>query len=452
MADPKTQIRQLLALINKSAEEAILEYEKTSTGVPAPGQPHAHELDSAPDAVELKSALRVLEGACESLCTTLAQPMHTLMNRSMPFEAQCIRIAINYKIADALRTHPQGRHIDNLAKDTGLNAGKLVHVMRLLATRGCFNEVALDTFTNNRVSLNLVSTNPVADILGLFSEECTLAVNSLYDVLKDPEYGPDITPLKSSFMYSVKGEMSEGSFFDWLNNHTTRRERFGRAMIGWSTLTGSMAVVKHFPWNKYKTFCDVGSGLGHLSLALVRAHPHLDITLQDLPGPLQAAKGLWNKEFSSGVTSGKVKFVELDFMKQAPVANQDIYYLLIHVQLKHIIHSWPDQVAVGIMKKLASVLPPNGRVLIHEFVTQSAAESAYANDAGLERAPLPLLPNYGSGQVRTYSQDVTMMSIFNALERNIDDFAKLGKESGLELVKAWDYAETVVIEYKLQGA
>ena len=77
-----SDIEALLELIQSAAYSAVEEYRKTGHGVPSPDDASLHPLDSAPDALALKMAIRVLEGACERLCTTLAQPMHTIANVS----------------------------------------------------------------------------------------------------------------------------------------------------------------------------------------------------------------------------------------------------------------------------------------------------------------------------------------------------------------------------------
>ena len=88
-------------------------------------------------------------------------------------------------------------------------------------------------------------------------------------------------------------------------------QRFDTAMIAWSELTGVKSVVNSKPvcikihpgqptesipdfrWEDMPqgaTLCDVGSGVGFVPLAIAKAHPHLSITLQDLPEPLEQAK------------------------------------------------------------------------------------------------------------------------------------------------------------------
>ena len=77
---PKARLDALLALINSAAQEAIAVYEKTGD-VPSPET--AHALDNSRGSLGLRNAVRILEGACEQLCTTLAPPRHTLLNASL---------------------------------------------------------------------------------------------------------------------------------------------------------------------------------------------------------------------------------------------------------------------------------------------------------------------------------------------------------------------------------
>ena len=79
MKTPRTKLDALLTLLNSAAQEAIAEYEKMGD---VPSTALAHPLDAQPPTLALRNALRILEGACEQLCTTLAPPAHTLLNVS----------------------------------------------------------------------------------------------------------------------------------------------------------------------------------------------------------------------------------------------------------------------------------------------------------------------------------------------------------------------------------
>jgi hypothetical protein len=54
--------------------------------------------------------------------------------------------------------------------------------------------------------------------------------------------------------------------------------------------------------------------------------------------------------------------------------------------------------------------------------------------------------------VRQYNLDLVMMSLLNAQERTLEGFIKLGKASGLEFVKLWDFGEMSAVEFKLAEA
>jgi 2-polyprenyl-3-methyl-5-hydroxy-6-metoxy-1,4-benzoquinol methylase len=50
-----------------------------------------------------------------------------------------------------------------------------------------------------------------------------------------------------------------------------------------------------FPWEDMlsgSTVCDVGSGVGAISLELAKAYPHLNLTLQDQAHVLEQARGV----------------------------------------------------------------------------------------------------------------------------------------------------------------
>ena len=74
-------VQALLRLINTASEDAMKAYEQHGE-VPALDSPSKHPLDLAEDAVALRKAVRVLEGACEQLCDLLAPPPHTIINVS----------------------------------------------------------------------------------------------------------------------------------------------------------------------------------------------------------------------------------------------------------------------------------------------------------------------------------------------------------------------------------
>jgi len=96
----EAQLEALLEIINSSARQAIAEYRKGCNNVPTISSAELHPLDSSIDNVVLRKAIRLLEGACQQLCASLAPPQRTVLNassisraRQHQFEAHHSKIA-----------------------------------------------------------------------------------------------------------------------------------------------------------------------------------------------------------------------------------------------------------------------------------------------------------------------------------------------------------------------
>jgi hypothetical protein len=63
-------------------------------------------------------------------------------------------------------------------------------------------------------------------------------------------------------------------------------------VINCYSLLISRSTGPEFAWKDMPagtTFCDIGGGIGSVSMALAKAHPHLKVTLQDLPSVIEQA-------------------------------------------------------------------------------------------------------------------------------------------------------------------
>jgi hypothetical protein len=89
MKTPRAKLDALLALLNSAAQDAIAEYERTGD---VPLKESGHPRDS--QHIALKNALRILEGACDQLCTTLAPPTHILL--SVSASVYCLYMVVDY--------------------------------------------------------------------------------------------------------------------------------------------------------------------------------------------------------------------------------------------------------------------------------------------------------------------------------------------------------------------
>jgi ubiquinone/menaquinone biosynthesis C-methylase UbiE len=102
---------------------------------------------------------------------------------------------------------------------------------------------------------------------------------------------------------------------------------------------------------------DVGGGTGKLLATLLSANAHLRGVLFDLPNTVSQAR----RFFASSGLSQRCELVAGDFFKEVPVGH-DAYVLA------HVLHDWPDEQAVEILRNCRKAIARDGRVLILEAV------------------------------------------------------------------------------------
>lgn len=101
---------------------------------------------------------------------------------------------------------------------------------------------------------------------------------------------------------------------------------------------------------------DLGGANGHASVLLAREHPNLRFEVQDLPQIIEAAEG----EIPSDLTD-RVTLKVHDF-KQPQPTQADVYLL------RHILHDWPDQQCIAILRALVPALKPGARIVVNDYV------------------------------------------------------------------------------------
>ncbi|KIK62297.1 hypothetical protein GYMLUDRAFT_58461 [Collybiopsis luxurians FD-317 M1] len=457
-----SHITRLTDLINDAVKDVIMEYAAIGQAVPS--------LDTlepgpfpAPEAVpvQLRKAIQIIEAACAQLSCTVALPGSVLLNHEEP---ACLQVATEAQIADLLLDKPEGLSTSELSARSGLEEAKLTRVMRLLATRHCFKEVKPGVFANNRLSIQLLSTDAMSSIIGYFTDEGLRASSYLNDTLTTPSGTDDDIPFKRS---------SGHRLYDYYRTDRGHKQgkRFTRAMIGWGDVTGKGFLPQAYPWAAQPaetTLCDVGGGNGWVSIGLMRAHPHIKVILQDQPQVVETAKQLWAREHPSAIEQGKVEFVPFDFLKDAAVEGCDFYYL------RSILHNWPDSECELILKNVRKSMKPSsklilGRPYLHnslklvlktfillsfgldEYVLLEAVQAqGYSVDAAntsLSFAPEPLLGNYGAGRIRAYNMNLLMMNIFGAQERTFSELVSLCDKCGFIFSKLYEAGEMDLLEF-----
>ncbi|KAH0584812.1 hypothetical protein H2248_008091 [Termitomyces sp. 'cryptogamus'] len=439
------QISALVALIKETAN--TIESHFTDSSLPSLDSLDSHALDTAVSP-PLNDAIHILEGACVQLCATLARPSHTVLNRAIQFfEPICLNVVITFKIPDILQEHPLGMHIKEIGEKAGVDHQKLGQIMRLLATKHIFREVATDRFANNRLSIQLVSSNPLAGHLSLYNEMIKAAMMTV-EVLRNSNQ----KKIEQSAWNRMTG--SERSMFEYFEEGTLESERqgalFALGVRGWNNAVQAAAVLSDFPWGQYPPGTivnDVGGGIGTMAMELIKAFPNLLLKLQDRPKRIhQAETEVWPELLPSAIAEKRIEFKAIDFFVESPIEGCDVYYL------KHILLHWSDEKCVRILRNIRAVLKPSACILLHDYVLQHTnrddTRTPQADSAlTLKEAPEPLLPNYGAGHVRQYNLDIAAMVLLNGRERTIEEFVDIAGKADLRFAKLWHTGEMAVLEF-----
>lgn len=279
--------------------------------------------------------------------------------------------------------------------------------MRFLASVGQIQEVGPDSFTANTQTRSLAKPGYRGGIYHIFNN-CGPAVQALPDFLAENKYQDVNDASNTAFQKAFPTDLPA---FQWL---PTQPERFGPFQQG-MTVQGAFGVpwFSGFPFEKELgtfsgryVFVDVGGGFGHQCIALKARFPDLEgkLVLEDLPQTL---------EHLPSPIAAQLKGVEQvghSFFDPQPIKGAKFYYM------RQVLHDWPDEDCVVILKQLIAALGPDSRILIDEMV----------------------LPDAGVPWEAT-AIDLTMMASHGARERTSKEWITLLENAGLRIVRVDTY-------------
>jgi hypothetical protein len=136
--------------------------------------------------------------------------------------------------------------------------------------------------------------------------------------------------------------------FEELYADPVRARGFVQAMTGLSIGTGK-AIGRKFPWNEYKTFCDVGGSQGGVAVQIALQHPHLTGVVLDLP----VVQPLFEEYVRSFHLENRLSFVPGDFFN-APIPQSEV------ILMGHILHDWGLAEKRMLISKAYQALPTKG--------------------------------------------------------------------------------------------
>jgi hypothetical protein len=293
-----------------------------------------------------------------------------LLEQSMGFVWQAaLRAVAVLGVADLLVEGKKS--VKQLAKELNVDGDYLHRIMRLLSSRGVFNELSETEYGLSHSAQFLRSDHEFslrAAVLMLTDQTFWQPAARMDEILQGKP---------------VFNSLFGKPFYDyWQHDDTvTGSNIFHVGMASMSsveneTITGSYS----FPENA--VVADIAGGLGNLLLAILRRNLTLTGILFDQKDVLE------RNRLSLLNDNRRWKTVEGSFFEACPAA--DIFLL------KYILMDWPDEKAIQILQCCRNAMKDNSRLLIFEPLIKKEN-----NQQGRFEIDLLLLTSFDGGRART---------------------------------------------------
>jgi hypothetical protein len=149
--------------------------------------------------------------------------------------------------------------------------------------------------------------------------------------------------------------------FEFLKQHPEEGQIFNDAMTELSMIDGP-AVAEAYNFAGIRSIVDVGGGHGFLLATILERNPHMRGTLYEVPHVVEGAKNGPLKPLME-----RCIFASGDMFSSVP-AGADAYIM------KHIIHDWPDEPCVQLLKACRKGVNSGGKLLVVDSVIQPGNE------------------------------------------------------------------------------
>jgi len=267
-----------------------------------------------------------------------------------------IYVAAKLGISDILAKG--SRNIEELAEMTTTMADPLYRMMRALVGVGVFAELENRVFENTPLSECLTKGRLRSAAL-MFESDWH---NNVWDNL----------------MYSIQTgkpafeKVFSKPAFEWFGNSPKEAEIFNEANSFKAVFTHRI-IVERYDFSRIKNLTDVGGGLGSLMIEILKTNSHMKGTVAELPETVPQIIKIINEN----KLENKIRAVECDFFKEIPEGS-DAYLL------SHILHDWPDDKCITILKNCRKAMDSKGKLLIVEGIIPPGNEFSISKLIDLE--------------------------------------------------------------------
>jgi DNA-binding Lrp family transcriptional regulator len=254
------------------------------------------------------------------------------------WQARALAIATELDVAERLNDGPL--HVNDLARQVGVNASALFRLLRALESIGIFSQISPYVFSNTSTSASLrksANDSQWATVMHCLSDGCGVfeAWNEFGYVIKtgnpsvDKLYGFD--------------------FWELLRRNPRANEAMNLAMRS-ASHDMTPAVTAAYEWSRFPAIADIGGGIGTQLFSILDRAPK--------------SRGiLFDQVHSSGslVTHDRVEVIGGSFFESVP-SGADVYLL------RFVLHDWADNEASLILKSVRRSIEPGAQLIVVESI------------------------------------------------------------------------------------
>ncbi|KAF2211539.1 hypothetical protein CERZMDRAFT_43330 [Cercospora zeae-maydis SCOH1-5] len=321
----------------------------------------------------------------------------------------CIRWLVELNILDHV-PHSGTISYSDLASKASVPPMQLRSICRMAICNGFLREPQLNQVGHSRISALFARDESYLAWARWMVNYSVPSAYKLSDATRS--WGETVAKDQTAFNLGMDVKVP---FFDHLRQTPEMKDAFAAYMrnVTSNETWGLQHAVSGFDWASLPPgakVVDVGGSLGHGSIAIAKQHPHLSFIVQDLPETIAGArKGMAEDGKIDDSVKSRIQYMEHDFFGEQPVKDADVYFL------RMICHDWPDNEAKVILSQIRAAMKPGAQIVIMDTI----------------------LPQPGTISVLQEQQlrirDLTMMEVFNAKEREFEDWSSLMQSAGLEI-------------------
>jgi ubiquinone/menaquinone biosynthesis C-methylase UbiE len=315
------------------------------------------------------------------------------------FRSRALSAAARLGVADALGD--EERSVEQLATACRAHPASLYRLLRALASFGVVSETRPSCFVLAPFGQPLRKNHPRSE---------WSAVVFFGDLLADS--WTYLTECVRTGENSAKARPA-GVPSRW--SQATDAPAIFRAVMGSGAAQDYWPIARAWDFSAYQTIADLGGGGGALIAAVLDTYPRVRGMLVDRRESIAKASA----RFDRGEFGDRCRLLAADLLEGVP-AGADVYVM------KHLLHGYDDPAAIQILDHCRTVLPPEGRLLVIEFILPDMVDRP---DEQLEYRLM---------------SDLNMMAVTGGKERSALEWKSLLAKAGFECLRIIPVPEDLV--------